>query len=156
MNEKKRRFVAVPSDFAASVRKSAAEGPRRAVVPWRDGKRHQCRHCLTLSLPEESVLLASYCPFSSDQPFAERGPVFVHERECERYGRETDYPAEFPKRGAALRAYDAADSLLAATVVGDRDVEEVIDELLDDPRVAYLHARNAAEGCFMFRIDRAG
>lgn len=158
MNEKKYRFVAIPSEFAAGARASFRDGAR-GLVPRRDGERHQCRHCLTLSEPEEPVLLASYSPFSSDtpadNPYAERGPIFVHERSCERYAREFEYPAEFPKRGAVLRAYDAADGLLAAEAVGDRRVEDVIEKLLADPRAAYLHARNLAEGCFMFRVDRA-
>jgi len=153
MHEKKYRFVAIPSEFAGAVRAASREGAR-GVVPRRDGERHQCRHCLTLSLPEETVLLASYSPFSTDQPYAERGPIFVHERECERYGRELEYPAEYPKRAAVLRAYDATDEMVAAEPVGDRRVDDVIGKLLADPRAAYLHARNVAEGCFMFRIER--
>ena len=37
----------------------------------------------------------------------------------------------------------------------DVNESEVIAELLANERVAYLHARNSAYGCFMFRIDRA-
>ncbi len=155
MNEKKYRFVAIPSEFADSARATARNGGS-SVVPRRDVEPHQCRHCLTLSEPGETVLLASYCPFSSDQPYAERGPVFVHERECARYALELEYPAQFPKRSAVIRAYDSGDSMLAAQAVGDRRVESVIEELLGDPRAAYLHARNVAEGCYMFRIERAG
>lgn len=155
MNEKKYRFVAIPSEFAAAARASARNGGS-SVIPRRDEEPHQCRHCLTLSAPGEAVLLASYSPFASDQPYAERGPVFVHERECERYALELEYPAQFPKRSAVIRAYDAGDSLLAAEAVGDRRVEAVIEKLLGDPRAAYLHARNLAEGCYMFRVERAG
>lgn len=147
------RFVAIPSEFAASTRRSAAAG-RPSVIPRRDAEPHQCRHCLTLSEPGETVLLASYCPFSSDQPYAERGPIFVHERECARYDRELEYPAQFPRRSAVIRAYDASDAMVAAEAVGDRRAESVIEKLFADPRVAYLHARNVAEGCFMFRIER--
>lgn len=155
MNEKKYRFVAIPSEFAAAARACARNGGS-SVVPRRDEAPHQCRHCLTLSAPGDTVLLASYRPFSSDQPYAERGPVFVHERECARYAHELEYPAQFPRRAVVIRAYDAGDSLLAAEAVGDQRVESVLEKLLRDPRVAYLHARNLAEGCYMFRIERAG
>jgi len=155
MNEEKYRFVALPSEFAAAARAAARNGGS-GVIPRRDEEPHQCRHCLTLSAPGETVLLASYCPFSSDQPHAERGPVFVHERECARYSRELEYPAQFPKRSAVIRAYDAGDVLLAAEAVGDRRVESVIAKMLGDPRAAFLHARNLEEGCYMFRIERAG
>ena len=59
-------------------------------------------------------------------------------------------------RAAVIRVYDTDDGMVAAEAVGDRRVESVIEKLLGDPRVAYLHARNVAEGCFMFRIERAG
>ena len=149
MKDRRFRIVPIPSDFASSVRAHAAP------MPVRDGARHQCRHCLTLSQADETVLLASYVPFSTDQPYAERGPVFIHERECERYATENEYPAEFPKRSAVLRAYDAGERMIAAEPVGERRVEDVIDMLLSDPRVSTLHARNLAEGCFMFRVERA-
>ncbi len=148
MNEKTFRIVPIPSEVASAARADAA------VIPIRDGARHQCRHCLTLSTPEETVLLASYAPFSTRQPYAERGPVFVHERQCERYALESEYPAEFPKRAVVLRAYDVSERMIAAEPVGERRVEEVAEKLLSDPRVSFLHARNLAEGCYMFRVER--
>jgi len=151
MNEQSYRIVALPTEFASSVRAG-----RISSVRWLDGGRHQCRHCLTLSAPDEPVLLASYSPFATDQPYAERGPVFVHERQCARYPAAGPYPAEFPKKGAVLRAYDAGEMPLDAAVVGDAGIETVIARQLADPRTAFLHARNVAEGCFMFRIDPAG
>jgi len=151
MNEPRYRVVAVPSEFAASVRAGKIPSVRTL-----DGGRHQCRHCLTLSAPEEAVLLASYRPFGSDHPYAERGPVFVHERECARYPDDGPYPPAFPKRSAVLRAYDAAERQLASRVVGDAGVDAVIAALLADARTAVVHARNVAEGCFMFRIEPVG
>jgi hypothetical protein len=144
------RIVAVPSAFADAVRSG-----RIPSVPTLDGGRHQCRHCLTLSTPDETVLLASYSPFGTEQPYAERGPVFVHERPCARYAEDA-YPPDFPKRRAVIRAYDSGERLRDARVVGDADVENVIAELLAGPETAFLHARNVAEGCFMFRIEPAG
>lgn len=143
------RIVAVPTDFASSVRAD----PR--AVRRLDGQPHQCRHCLTLSSPGEAVLLASFSPFRTDQPYAERGPVFVHERNCPRYADDSAYPRQFPRRAAVLRAYDGGEALVDARVVGDSDVDALIAELFADTRVAFLHARNVAEGCFMFRIERA-
>jgi hypothetical protein len=148
MNEPSYRIVPVPSEFAASVRAGKIPSVRTL-----DGGRHQCRHCLTLSAPDEAVRLASYSPFATDQPYAERGPVFVHERECPRYPGGGPYPPEFPKRSAVLRAYDSAENQLASRVVGDAGVDAVIGVLFADTRTAFVHARNVAEGCFMFRIE---
>jgi len=150
MNEPRYRIVAIASEFASSVRAG-----RIASVRTLDGGRHQCRHCLTLSAPDEAVLLASHRPFESDQPYAESGPVFVHERDCPRYPDDGPYPAEFPRRSAVLRGYDAAGAQVESRVVGDDGVDAVIAALFADRRTAFLHARNVAEGCFMFRIEPA-
>ncbi len=150
MNRPKYRIVAVRSEFASSIR--SGEVPSIRTL---DGARHQCRHCLTLSLPGEAVFLASHRPFETDHPFAERGPVFVHERECPRYPDDGPYPPGFPKRSAVLRAYDAAEAQVESRLVGDEGVDAVIAALLADARTAFVHARNAAEGCFMFRIEPA-
>ena len=121
----------------------------------RDGSPHQCRSCLSLSDPDEAVLLFSHRPFDRAQPYAEVGPVFIHERECLPYGATRTYPPTSPRRAVVLRAYDEQDRIVGAREVLDRCVEEVIDELFADPSTRYLHARNLGYGCYMFRVDRA-
>jgi uncharacterized protein DUF1203 len=133
----------------------AEEARRRPAHRRLDGERHQCRACLELTREDEPVLLLSHRPFATDGPYAERGPVFVHERPCRFRGDENAYPAEFPRRHAVLRAYSDADEIVDAEVVGDRRVEDVIASLIARPTVAYLHARNDAYGCYMFRIEPA-
>ena len=121
-----------------------------------DSSRHQCRACLRLTEPEEGFILLSYSPITSDQPYAEVGPIFIHEKECRPYEETVAYPAEFPREAVVLRAYDARDEIEDAAFVGNQPVEEEIARLFGNPRVAYLHARNSTYGCFMFRIDRSG
>ena len=54
----------------------------------------------------------------------------------------------------------AIDNLIAVTLeLGaelwvQRERMRVIERLLADPQVAYLHAHNAGRGCFAARIDR--
>ncbi|HWC65238.1 MAG TPA: DUF1203 domain-containing protein [Thermoanaerobaculia bacterium] len=148
--ENRYRIAAIPTAFAGRVRAGSVPSLRRV-----DPDPHQCRHCLTLSAPGEAVLLVSYPPFATEQPYAERGPIFVHERECPRWREEEGYPPQFPKRRAVLRAYDRDEAQIESRVVGDAGVDEVLADLFTDPRTAFVHARNVAEGCFMFRIDRA-
>jgi hypothetical protein len=149
------RVSALPTDFVRRIREQMMDGAGNPLTVRKDAERHQCRHCLRLTEPREGFLLLSHSPFSSRQPYAERGPIFIHERDCARYDREGDYPEEFPHKAVVLRGYDAADEIVGAEYVGDRDVAEVIGELLADQRVAYIHARNSTYGCYMFRIDRA-
>ena len=53
-----------------------------------------------------------------------------------------------------LKGFSSTHEIVTATHAGKRPVEDVIGALLADPRVAYLHTRNDAYGCYMFRVER--
>ena len=58
-------------------------------------------------------------------------------------------------RPIAVRALAASGMLLGAERAEDDDVEAAISRQFANPAAAYLHAHNAAHGCFAARIDRA-
>ena len=156
MNETSRfRVVPLPADLARAVRETRRDAAGHPVLEVRDGGRHQCRACLTLSREDEAVLLLSHTPFASVQPYAETGPVYIHSRPCAPEGAEGAWPAEFPRNLVVLRAYSPGDELVGAELVGERRVEDVARDVLARPEVAYLHARNADLGCYMFRMEPA-
>jgi hypothetical protein len=155
MNEAAFRISPLPAEFVSIVRNTRRDLHGHEVAVRIDQGRHQCRSCLRLTEPNERYWLFSYTPFDSDQPYAETGPIFIHDRECDPYSAIAEYPPEFPRHHAVLRAYNAADEIEDAKLVGERRVEEVIAELFENSCVAYIHARNSEYGCFMFRIDRA-
>ena len=142
-------------EMADAARKTRLDRFGNALAVMRDGNPHQCRVCLTMSQPDEGVILLAHRPFESNQPYAETGPIFVHEQPCQAYNDKLVYPPEFPRSAVVLRAYSSDDRILDAQAVGERGVETVIAELFANPAIAYLHARNLGYGCFMFRIDRA-
>ncbi|HEX7030638.1 MAG TPA: DUF1203 domain-containing protein [Gammaproteobacteria bacterium] len=148
------RIVSLPREIAAAARTSRLDAFGNEPVRVLDGGRHQCRQCLRLSQPGEPVLLIAHRPFSSRQPYAETGPVFVHERDCESYPHIHAWPSGFPRDKVVLRAYDERERIAGAQAVGGRRVEDVIDEMLNDEKIAFLHARNLGYGCYMFRIER--
>lgn len=150
------RISPLPIEVTSRIRREMKDDFGHALSVRRDSSRHQCRACLQLTEPGEGCILLSYSPFTSDQPYAEVGPIFIHERECRPYGATQEYPAEFPREAVVLRAYNERDEIEDAEFVGNRPVEEVIARLFENPRVSYLHARNSTLGCFMFRIDRSG
>jgi hypothetical protein len=149
------RIAPLPHEVARAARQSRRDQFGNTLSVLRDGQPHQCRSCLRLSQPDEGVILMAYRPFGSSQPYAEVGPVFIHERDCQPYADRDAYPPEFPRSAVVLRAYDDRDRIVGAQAVGPRRVEDVIAELFDDPATAYLHARNLGYGCYMFRLDRA-
>src|SRR5437763_619376 len=108
------RVVPLSPELAERVRRLRTDDLGLPVLARRDGERHQCRACLELMRTDEAVLLLSFLPFASDGPYAERGPIFIHERACRFAGEEGSYPAELPRRRAVLRAYSEADEIVDA------------------------------------------
>jgi uncharacterized protein DUF1203 len=149
------RIVPLKDEFVGEIRSTRRDRRGNAVTSRSDPGRHQCRSCLRLTEPGEAHLLLSYKPFTADQPYAETGPIFIHERACQAYRDAAEYPPEFPRHDVALRAYSEADEIAEARLVGPDRVEDVIAGLFADGSVSYIHARNGGYGCFMFRIDRS-
>ena len=127
-------------------------GFRTIVVDEPDA--YPCRRCLTDALPGERVHLLSYDPFTGDSPYRQPGPIFVHERDCERGDGEA-VPAQLTRRQLALRSFDAEHLMRGGEVVEGTSLVERAMELLDDPDVAYIHVHNAGPGCFAARVDRS-
>jgi hypothetical protein len=148
------RVVPLPEDIARTLREQRRDDAGNPLTPRTDASRHQCRSCLRLTNPWEPYLAVSYAPMSGTLAFAERGPIYIHERPCEWYAKAAEYPEEFPREAVVLRSYGATEEIEGARYVGARPVEEVIGELFANPQVRYVHARNATYGCFMFKLER--
>ena len=55
----------------------------------------------------------------------------------------------------SLRAFDRHSMMRAADVVHGSTVEPVIEQMLTDADVEYLHIHNAKPGCYAARVERA-
>lgn len=122
-----------------------------------DGDGLPCRHCLDFIEEGEEVLLVSYKPFDTTQPFAEQGPIFLHAKECSPYSEPIKRPAMYEEDGdILLRAYDKHERIIYGTgqVIKNRDVEAVAAKLLEQTKAAFIHARSATNNCFQYRINR--
>jgi len=63
-------------------------------------------------------------------------------------------PPVFEGRPLGLRAFDADGNLIDAALALPGEADAKIRALLDDRAIAYIHAHNAAHGCFAARIER--
>jgi len=115
-----------------------------------------CRHCLRRAKEGERLVLLSYSPFDTRNPYKEVGPIFVHADGCPRYADTNRLPHDFLNRPIVLRGYDAQQRIAQVAVVVDGSTERRVNELLADPNIAFVHARSFTHGCFLFRVDRAG
>ena len=113
-----------------------------------------CRHCLRRATVGERLVLFSYSPFQTRNPYKEVGPIFVHADGCSRYTQNGRLPEDFSNRPIVLRGYDGRQRIARVAVVVDGSTEGRIEELLADPEIAYVHARSFTHGCYLFRVDR--
>lgn len=153
-------FIARPiaSETARAARRRHAEGDPSIVRRIVDAPLgFPCRHCLRDGEVGEAMLLFAHSPFQTAGPYAETGPVFVHEREC--------VPAA-PARGeipevtqvrkqVIVRCYDRAGAIHDAALVDTPDAAAAITRFFEDADVAFAHVRSVTYGCFTYAVDRA-
>ena len=156
-------FVVQPidPDVVAELRQRDDSGRRPLSVVDADGG-SPVRCCLRASRPGEELLLASYAPLRrwaaargvDPAAYDEVGPVFIHPRPCDG-AQSTEYPDELRGSPRVMRCYDANGRIVDGRLVpADGDPEQVLTDLLDDERVAVVHARALGFGCFTFAVER--
>jgi hypothetical protein len=152
-------FKAIPTADARHFQESGLDAyGRPAEIRVSDGDGVPCRHCLRNVEKGEAYLVLAYRPFSSPQPYAETGPIFLHAERCARAEDQPAMPAQLAKREQhLLRAYDADERIIYGTgsVVPTSALAQEAAALLDRPEVSFLHVRSAKYNCFTCRIDRA-
>ena len=152
------QFVALPFEpfapyFDLDDAGLHAIGARKMVVEEKPGT--PCRVSLEDAEIGETVVLVPFTHHDVASPYRASGPIFV--RRGAR--RAAPAPGEVPRllrhRLLSIRAYDAAGMMVAAEVVPGSELEPVLDRLLTQETVDYLHVHNAKPGCFACRVQRA-
>ncbi len=119
---------------------------------------YPCRHCLRDGEVGEAMLLFSHSPFETTGPYAERGPVFVHERACDAPDLAVDELPEVTRvrKQVVARAYDHSGAIHDAALVDAPDAAAALRTFFEDARVAFVHVRSVTYGCFTYAVERAG
>jgi hypothetical protein len=102
----------------------------------------------------ETLLLVNFEHQSADTPYRASHAVYVREGATETWSGD-HLPEVLRQRLLSLRAFSADGSMVDADVIEGREAEQLIERLLGDERVAYIHAHYARPGCYAARIDRA-
>lgn len=103
----------------------------------------------------ETLLLLNHTCQPAETPYRATHAIFVREGAEKTYDRVNEIPEVMRCRLLSLRAYDAAGMMLDADVVDGTAIEGLIERLLANPDVDYIHAHNAKRGCYSGRIERA-
>jgi hypothetical protein len=103
------------------------------------------------------MLLFAHSPFSTCGPYAETGPVFVHEHDCEAPDLAIDELPEVTRvrSQVVVRAYDRDGAIHDAALADTQNAQAVIASFFADDDVAFAHVRSVTYGCFTYAVERA-
>lgn len=111
------------------------------------------RCCLRDSKAGDELAIVAWNPFPWSGPYAEVGPVVIHASGCEDRHLGDRVPDQFRGRAQILRPY-GHDRRIAYDLIchlgPDDDLDAAIAELLANPDVSFLQARNVMSGCYSF------
>ena len=123
-----------------------------------NGEGNPCRHCLEFIAKGEKMLIVSYRPFNTVQPYAEQGPVFLHADECQSYQKKGD---ELPealsnKTSCIVRGYGSDERIVYGTgkVTPYEEIAGRSYELLANSEIEFIHIRSASNNCWQARVER--
>jgi len=119
------------------------------------GGRYPCRITLEDAAPGDTLLLMHYEDHAAATPYRNAYAIFVNERAQASARVVDDVPPVLRGRPIALRVFDASGMKIAAELVLDDTVSAAVVRQFENPQAAYIHAHNAAHGCFAARIERA-
>ena len=130
-------------------------------------KEHRARRCLATESPGypcrvsledagigEELLLLPYLHQPADSPYRASGPIFVRRGAKQRRLPVGEVPGYVTRRLMSVRAYDAADMLVAASVCEGTAAAREIEAYFGRDDVTYIHLHNAKQGCFSCHVAR--
>ena len=125
-----------------------------------DGVGNPCRHCLENIDKNEKMLVLAHRPFTTVQPYAEQGPIFLHAKECAAYVKsaEVENPAVLKTSSDyLLRGYDENERIVYGTgcITPNEKITSKAEALFGNEKVKFIHVRSASNNCFQARIERS-
>jgi Protein of unknown function (DUF1203) len=138
--------------FALSDADLAACGARRVTATSDRG--FPCRVSLADAAAGEQLILLHHVSHDVATPYRSAYAIYVC---CG--AQQTEYigilPPVFDGRPLGLRGFDGDGTLRDARLALPGEAEDKINDLFANPEIAYIHAHNAAHGCFAAKVERA-
>ncbi len=116
---------------------------------------YPCRITLEDAEPGETLILLHHVSHDVATPYRSAYAIYIREAATAIAQYIDAVPPVFEGRPMALRGFDANGMLQSAALALPGQADEQIRSLFADPDIAYLHAHNAAHGCFVAKVERA-
>ncbi|MGH6786092.1 MAG: DUF1203 domain-containing protein [Novosphingobium sp.] len=139
--------------FALSDAELATRNARRVRATANRG--FPCRVSLEDARAGEELILVHHVSHDVATPFRSAYAIYVG-RDAKPAAYIDTTPPVFEGRPLALRGFDAEGTLRDARLAAPGEADARIRDLFAQPDISYIHAHNAAAGCFAARIERHG
>ena len=131
----------------------AARGAVRVTATADKG--FPCRISLEDARAGETLILVNYTSHDVATPYRSAYAIYVRETAHAAASFEYATPPVFEGRPLGLRGFDADGMLRNAALALPGEADAKIRGLFADDAIAYIHAHNAAHGCFAARVERS-
>ncbi|MEO5686469.1 MAG: DUF1203 domain-containing protein [Burkholderiaceae bacterium] len=131
----------------------AALGARRVTADAMPS--YPCRISLVDAEVGEELLLLSFEHLGARSPYRASGPVYVRAGARRAVLEPGVVPPYVTRRLMSVRAYDTNDMMTTGEVCEGTDVAALLERLMADEAVTFIHLHNAKRGCFSCRVERA-
>src|SRR5262245_33363081 len=154
------KVVPISKDHVDRLRAAGLDDFGNKITEQIAGGYGPCRVSLKPFQPGiDRRILLGHSPFDIANAFNQPGPIFVNSADVAEYADVHRFPPEikadkqnFP---LSLIGYNASQQMVFSELVGDQDVDEMIERIFEEESdVEYLHARNSEACCFIRKIER--
>lgn len=114
-----------------------------------------CRISLEDAKAGESLILLNHVSHDVATPYRSAYAIYVREAANAPAEYVDETPPVFEGRPMAFRAFDGEGMLRNAALAQPGEHDTKIRELFAADEIAYIHAHNAAHGCFAAKVERA-
>ena len=151
------KISGLPASLVKEIRETGLDANNQPLeIQTSDGNGNPCRHCLRMVEKGESFYVLAHRPFSTIQPYAEVGPIFLHVENCEAYEDRQDTPEALTNKDVLLlRGYDHNERIVYGTgeIVPTVKVRDHAKKMLENDQVEFVHIRSTTNNCYQARID---
>ncbi len=144
-----------PAPFLGLYGRSDAELREQGVIRMRVEEAHSAPDRIELrdAEPGETVLLLNHEYLAAESPYRGRHAIFVREGATEAFDQINTVPDCIRRRLMSLRAFDAQGMMVDADVAEGTALQALIEKLLAQEGVAFIHAHHARRGCYAARME---
>lgn len=114
-----------------------------------------CRISLQDAKAGEQLILLNHVSHDVATPYRSAYAIYLRENARSAAEYVDDTPPVFDGRPMAFRAFDANGMLRDAALALPGEADAKIRGLFGNADIAYIHAHNAAHGCFSAKVERA-